>query len=63
MAEGHRRMAGVEAAEVAVAGFEGFADVTRVMADVAALAGSPRPADADGRFDHPPRTDPTRSDL
>jgi hypothetical protein len=42
MAEGHRRMAGFEAAEVAVAGFEDCADVARVMADVAALAGSPR---------------------
>ncbi|HEX2809777.1 MAG TPA: M28 family peptidase [Kineosporiaceae bacterium] len=35
-------MAGFEAAEVAVAGFEDCADVTRVTADVAALAGSPR---------------------
>jgi hypothetical protein len=48
MAEGHRRIAGFEAVEAAMATFEVRADVARVTADVAALAGSPR-----GSVHHP----------
>ena len=42
MAEEQHRMAGFEAVAAAVAGFGDRADVARVTADVAALAGSPR---------------------